>query len=159
MGVFWVGHGDSVRESPGGLLNYAGPKINKCNLFVYHKCLEAGVGFPLTRGGLGLLPTSPPLAIDWWNDNKGRVDGLKKRIVTVDIPGWSRLPDDEMPQPGLVVSRPVLGGVAEQYASHCGIFDYDGSWISAGPVNVNKHAHPKDSAYQPIGVRKYDGGN
>ncbi len=129
---------------------------DKCNAFVYHKCYEAGIEVPLTRGGKWLgLRTSPPLAIDWWNDNSlGKKDMSGNIITTIDIPNWSRLPDDAMPQPGFVVARPVLGARSDKYASHVGIFDYDGSWISAGPLKVNKYCHPKN--YQPQGVRKYD---
>jgi len=137
-------------------------RTNKCNIFVYDKCYEAGVDVPLTRerwGKLPLLITEPPLAIDWWNDNSGRKDNFKETIQSVEIPGWTRLPNEAMPQPGLVVARPILGGVAVRYDSHCGIFDYDGSWISAGPSKVNKYCHLKVSAYQPVGIRKYNGGN
>jgi hypothetical protein len=130
---------------------------HKCNVFVYHKCLEAGVGFPLTRGGKGVFPTSAPLAIDWWNDNRGRRDMADRIITSVEIPSWSRLPDDAMPQPGLIVSRPKLGGAPDNYDTHVGIFDYDGSWISAGLFNVNKYYHPKNC--QPQGIRKYISGN
>ena len=131
--------------------------VNKCNIFVYHKCLEAGLEVPLVRG---VLLRDPPLAIDWWNDNSlGKKDMSGNIITTIDIPNWSRLPDDAMPQPGLVVGRPVLGGVAEQYNAHVGIFDYDGSWISAGASEVNKYYHTKTLLFQPQGMRKYNEGN
>ena len=129
--------------------------INKCNVFVYHKCLEAGLEVPLVRG---TLLWDPPLAIDWWNDNSlGKKDKAGNIITTIDIPGWSRLSDDASPQPGLVVARPVLGVHSEDYATHVGIFDYDGSWISAGALKVNKYCHPKN--YQPQGIRKCNGAN
>lgn len=133
-----------------------GIKDDKCNAFVYHKCYEAGIEVPLTRGEEWLgFRTSPPLAIDWWNDNSLRKKDMSGNIITtIDIPNWSRLPDDAMPQPGFVVARPVLGARPDKYSSHVGIFDYDGSWISAGPLKVNKYCHPKN--YQPQGVRKYD---
>lgn len=132
---------------------------NKCNIFVYHKCGDAGVPVPLTRGGLPGFRTGPPLAIDWWNDNSGRTDNAGRTITSFDIPNWSRLPDGTMPQPGLVVAHPNLAGEPDQYSSHVGIFDYDGSWISAGFAKVNKYYHPKTSGYQPQGYRKYTGGN
>jgi hypothetical protein len=136
--------------------------VNKCNIFVYHKCIDAGLKVSLVRGGSEWLGfrTSPPLAIDWWNDNSlGKKDMSGNIITTIDIPNWSRLPDDAMPQPGFVVARPVLGGFAEQYGSHVGIFDYDGSWISAGASKVNKYYHPKTLLYQPQAMRKYNEGN
>ncbi|MFM2177056.1 MAG: hypothetical protein RL015_1154, partial [Verrucomicrobiota bacterium] len=132
---------------------------NKCNIFIYHKCGDAGAPVPLTRGGLPGFRTGPPLAIDWWNDNSGRTDNAGRTITSFAIPNWSRLPDGTMPQPGLVVAHPNLGGEPDQYSSHVGIFDYDGSWISAGFAKVNKYYHPKTSGYQPQGYRKYTGGN
>jgi hypothetical protein len=132
---------------------------NKCNIFIYHKCGDAGVPVPLTRGGIPGWRTGPPLAIDWWNDNSGRTDAAGRTITSFDIPNWSRLPDATMPQPGLVVARPNLAQNPDQYSSHVGIFDYDGSWISAGFAKVNKYYHPKTSGYQPQGYRKYTGGN
>jgi len=136
----------------------AGPGTDKCNIFVYHKCNDAGATVPLTRGG-GPIPfyyTSPPLAIDWWNDNTGRTDDASRTINSIAISGWQRLPDATMPEPGLVPSRPNLGGNPDQYGSHVGIFDYDGSWISAGPLKINKYYHPKTSGYQPQGYRRFN---
>lgn len=132
---------------------------NKCNIFIYHKCWDAGAPVPLTRGGLPSLRTGPPLAIDWWNDNSGRTDDAGRTIASFHIPNWSRLPDGTMPQPGLIVAHPNLAGEPDQYDSHVGIFDYDGSWISAGFAKVNKYYHPNTSGYHPQGYRKYTGGN
>jgi len=136
---------------------------NKCNIFIYHKCGDAGAPVPLTRGGIPGWRTGPPLAIDWWNDNSGRTDDAGRTITSFDIPNWSRLPDATMPQPGLVVAHPSLAGNPDQYSSHVGIFDYDGSWISAGFAKVNKYYHPKtvtsDGPYQPQSYRKFTGGN
>jgi hypothetical protein len=139
----------------------AGPGTDKCNIFVYHKLNDGGATVPLTRGG-GPIPfynTSPPLAIDWWNDNTGRTDNAGQTINSIAIPGWQRLPDGTKPEPGLVPSRPNLGGSPDQYGTHVGIFDYDGSWISAGASKVNKYYHPKTSGYQPQGYRRFTGGN
>jgi hypothetical protein len=136
---------------------------NKCNIFIYHKCGDAGAPVPLTRGGIPGWRTGPPLAIDWWNDNSGRTDAAGRTITSFDIPNWSRLPDATMPQPGLVVAHPSLAGNPDQYSSHVGIFDYDGSWISAGFTKVNKYYHPKtvtsDGPYQPQSYRKFTGDN
>jgi hypothetical protein len=125
---------------------------NKCNFYVYNKCNDAGVPVPLnSRGVYG----NPPMAIDWWNDNGlGKKDDDGRTISSIDIPGWGRLPDNAMPQPGLVVARPVLDEQPVSYSAHCGIFDYDGSWISAGAAKVNKYCHPQK--YQPQGIRKYE---
>ena len=132
---------------------------NKCNIFIYHKCGDGGAPVPLTRGGLPGFRTGPPLAIDFWNDNTGRKDNANRTIESWEIPNWIRLPDATMPQPGWVPARPNLNGQPDQYGTHVGIFDYDGSWISAGFSKVNKHYHPKSPGYQPQGYRRYSGGN
>jgi hypothetical protein len=102
----------------------------------------------------GTLNTSPPLAIDWWNDNSGRTDSQGRVINTPVIPEWRRLPDHEYPQPGFVASRPRLDAAPENYHSHCGILDYDESWIGAGSKKVNKYCHILTSDYQPLGLKK-----
>jgi hypothetical protein len=137
---------------------WAKPKDNKCNFFVYNKCNDAGVSVPLNDRGSFL--DNPPMAIDWWNDSSlGKKDNNGQTISSFDIPGWSRLPDGAMPQPGFVVARPDLDLAPVSYSAHCGIFDYDGSWISAGFAKVNKFYHPKTSDFQPQGYRKFSGGN
>ena len=130
-----------------------GPGTDKCNLFVYHKAndIRSAPHVALTRGSFG---TSPPLAIDWWNDNSGRKDNKGRVITTVAIPEWSRLSDSDYPQPGFISSRADLDEEPEQYHSHCGILDYDGSWISAGSEKVNKYCHILTPAYQPLGLKK-----
>lgn len=129
------------------------PGSDKCNLFVYHKVndIRSAPHVALTRGTFGM--TSPPLAIDWWNDNTGRTDNKRRVITTVDIPEWSRLADRGFPQPGFIAARPNLDDEPELYHSHCGILDYDGSWISAGFLKVNKYCHILTPAYQPIGLK------
>lgn len=139
---------------------------NKCNIFVYHK---GGAMIPLTRNTYLGVSFNPPLAIDWWNENTGRRDDAGRVINSVPIPNWARLPDGTMPEPGLVPAHPYLNGEPDQYSSHVGIFDYDGSWISAGFAKVNKYYHPKtvlrgatpadDVPFQPQGYRRYSGGN
>jgi hypothetical protein len=130
-----------------------GPGSDKCNLFVYHKVNDIRSA-PFVNLIRGTLNTSPPLAIDWWNDNSGRTDSNGRVINTVVIPEWNRLPDDEYPQPGFVVSRPKLDSEPDNYHAHCGILDYDGSWIGAGAEKVNKYCHILTPSYQPIGLKK-----
>jgi hypothetical protein len=119
---------------------------------VYHKINDAVTPWKqivLTRGLLG-----PPMAIDWWNDNSGILDSEGREINTVDIPMWYKSPSSEYPQPGWVASRAVLTDSPDKYHSHCGILDYDGSWISAGPNAVNKYCHILTLDYQPLSLKK-----
>jgi hypothetical protein len=139
--------------------NTVGYGSNKCNIFVYDMCKEVGVPVPITRGGNAGWRTGPPAAIDWWNDNTGRTDDFDRTITSVEIPGWVRLLDGTRPQPGWMVAHPQLDGEPPLYGSHVGIFDYDGSWISAGEAKVNQYYHPRTFDYQPQGYRRYVGEN
>lgn len=77
---------------------------------------------------------------------------------TKPIPGWTLLPRETYPQPGFVIARSNSG------SGHCGIIDYDGAWISAGALNVNRNADIRSPAYNdddpatpkgPARFRKY----
>lgn len=124
---------------------------NKCNAFVYHKASDAGAPVPLING----FPLEyPPTAYDWW-------DGF------TEIDGWTRLngyhwmEDYRPPEPGFVVAGPDES--AHPYFArygHVGILDYDGGWIQAGSVTVNKNPHlisHQLAPYQPAGFREYRG--
>lgn len=117
-----------------------GRNQNKCDEFVWHKATDAGAIVPLVNGGLGLYPTSPPTANQWAGTE------------VIDIPNWEFSQDDAKPQPGFVVARGHAGG-----PGHCGILDYDGAWISAGPSDVNRKADLRYPLYQPARVRRYTG--
>ncbi len=133
-----------------------GPSADKCNLFVYHKVndIPSAPRVSLVRGGAGPLHTSPPLAIDWWNDNSGRPDNMGRMIESVDIPGYTRIPDSDYPEPGFIASRAKLNEPPDKYHAHCGILDYDGSWVSAGQNKINKYCHILTSEYQPLALKK-----
>lgn len=148
---------------PGHLIRY-GKRTDKCNLFVFEQGYMANTTIPLN----GTAPKWPPIAFDWWNDNTGRTDSKGRIMISQAIAGWQRMSDRTRPQPGLVVSRPNLAGIPGKYGSHVGILDYDGSWISAGPLKVNKYYHPSSmeadavghpttAPYQPQAYRKYVG--
>lgn len=55
-----------------------------------------------------------------------------------------------MPQPGFIVIRTGNSG-----SGHMGILNYDGSWINAGPTNVNQAIH-LSTGYQPAVFRKHN---
>ncbi len=139
--------GASVVYWPGGPVAKADQ--NKCNVFVYHKQTAAGAVVPLINTGRSSsTPIYPPGAYDWW-------DGFTA------IPNWHLEAPTEAPQPGFVVARPdaaVLVGQPDfgKRWGHVGVLDYDGAWIQAGPLNVNKTPHLTDSYYQPAALRKYD---
>jgi hypothetical protein len=126
-------------------------RSDKCNLFVYHKINDSVDGnkkIPPVRNG------GPPMAIDWWNDNSGRLDNSGRAISSVDIPNWTLAAASEFVQAGWVCSRAKLDEKPNSYSAHCGIMDYDGSWISAGVNNVNKYCHIFTPQYQPLHLKK-----
>jgi hypothetical protein len=121
---------------------------NKCNAFVYHKATDGGAPVPLINGHY-VTGLYPPVAYDWWETTKA-------------IPGWIRLDDAELPQPGYVVAGPdehADPGAGNRFG-HTGILDYDGGWIQAGRETVNKFPHLSTSQarpYQPAGLRRFTG--
>jgi hypothetical protein len=118
----------------------AGPGDNKCNVFVYQVCQSAGVSVPLDAGGW------PPRAYDWFNSG-------------FPIAGWSFRDLWRNPSPGQVVSRylwdwvPIVDRIPGTSA-HVGIVDYDGSWINAGPANINRYPHINNNDYQTAHYRQ-----
>ena len=133
-----------------GVNDFPNPS-DKCNAFVYEQGYNAGTPVPLNETWRSAWP---PIAFDWWNDNTGRLDNSGRTMISTLIQGWQRLPGVTNPQPGFVVSRPDLLGGPPKYHSHVGILDYDGSWISAGPLKVNKYYHPTSSYLDDQGIRK-----
>ncbi len=117
---------------------------NKCNLFVAHKATDGGAVVPWING-VPPFTSYPPIANQW--------EGTDPKI----IPHWTLLPVETYPQPGFVVAVIGIG------QGHCGILDHDGSWISAGPTNVNRKADLRNeislrsgrTIYQTAKFRKY----
>ena len=133
----------SIRVYRGG--PNARPGADKCNIFVYHRCVAAGFPVPLAhsyerRFGLGIVHV-PPLANQWGNEWAGS---------SFPIAGWIFLSNSAMPQPGFIVIRTGNSG-----SGHMGILNYDGSWINAGPTNVNQAIH-LSTGYQPAVFRKHN---
>jgi hypothetical protein len=118
----------------------------KCNLFVAHCGTLGGAEVPWINGGRYFIGTIyPPVANQW--------AGTEVK----HIPNWTLLPEETYPQPGWIVAR------AGKKHGHTGIIDYDGAWIGAGPINVNRKADLRNdislrsgpSIYQPARFRKY----
>jgi hypothetical protein len=120
---------------------------DKCNVFVYQMCNAAGdapVGLIRSHKGVSL----PPLTIDWFD---GPGAWLLPWVATpLPIPGWASLGQPHWPEPGYVVSRPAYNPVTGQITGgHAGILDYDGAWINAGSVTVNRYPNitPSGNSY------------
>ena len=88
----------------------------KCNAFVAHSIVRAGLTVPHNSHWLKVYP---PVANDWANGG--------------GISGWIFLGRAIYPQPGYVVGHPAAVG-----SGHCGILDFDDNAIAAGEHNVNR---------------------
>ena len=93
----------------------------KCNLFVAHRIVEAGMQCPVQHTGRLGMRAFPPLANDWQSDS-------------VSIERWARVPATACPQPGFVASLPG------QPHGHCGILDFDGLGVSAQNYHVTRRS-------------------
>jgi hypothetical protein len=120
---------------PTGFL--AGVGSDKCNIFNYQEVTAAGSSDPVDGYG------APPRAYDLWNSN-------------FPMAGWTCQSELWYPSPGAQGSRYVLQWLGFRFPgthAHCGIVDYDGGWINAGSVNVNRYPNLTDSAYQTAHFR------
>ena len=98
-----------------------------CNIFVAHRCVEAGTVVPAINHGTLGVKFYPPTANQWAgvSDTDHFTAGMQ-----TDIDGWLG-PDNTMdPEPGLIIAQPDPG-----HTGHCGIIDYDGQGISAATSN------------------------
>lgn len=109
----------------------------KCNIFDYQEVTTAGLTLPVDSGG------APPRAYDLWNSS-------------FSIFGWAYHDDTWYAVPGSLVARykgQWLGFRLTGTHAHCGILDYDGAWINAGSVNVNRYPYLTDGEYQAAHFR------
>ena len=88
----------------------------KCNIFVAHMGIRAGLTIPHNSHWFSVYA---PVANDWANGT--------------GIEGWEFLGRDICVQPGYVVGHPATTG-----SGHCGIVDFDGCAIGAGVFTVNR---------------------
>ncbi len=137
----WINLGSTAyaRAVKNGPVPAGPPGGWKCNLFVAHKETDGGATVPWINSGW--VHSFPPSANQW-----AGTAGTEQK----NIPNWSLLGADAKPQAGYVVARGASIG-------HTGILDYDGAWISAGELNVNRKADLREPYYQPARVRKYTG--
>ncbi len=146
-------YANSVDISPVGTGNH-------CNIFVAHKAGDAGATVPWFNGGI-IPPYYPPVA-DQWAGVPAHQAGhpeLEQPEYESKMTGWPLLPSDSYPQPGMIAGE----GWYTWATGHCGIVDYDGQWISAGPAKVNRFANFIEyrthslTGRLPAGKRKYTG--
>jgi len=104
----------------------------KCNVFVAHSAVRAGLAMPHNRHWLNVYP---PVANDWANGT--------------GIEGWSYLGRDVYLQPGYVAGHPATMG-----SGHCGVVDFDGWVVAAGEHRVNRRY--KSWQDGTTGFHKYD---
>lgn len=135
-----ISYDESLTWKKDGVKDNFAKGTNKCNKFVFDVAIEVGATVPLTRGGLPLFRTSPPLANDW-------ADTKQKRIgdwVIVDGP----------PKPGDIIA------IANQAGSgHCGIVVGENQTASAnagampaGKITINDWGFR--AGQQPV-IRRY----
>ena len=100
--------------------------------------IASGSTMPVDAGG------APPRAYDIWNSSFG-------------MAGWAYHDGRWYPTPGSLATRylGVFFGITihirNSWHAHTGILDYDGAWINAGPVNVNRYPHPTVPEYGNTG--------
>jgi hypothetical protein len=117
---------------------------NKCNTFVADVLEQTSVEIDPPINGVYLA--SPPSATNW-----AGIHETSDPTSPHPIPGWKLTSDD--PSPGYVTATGYSSGAS----GHCGIVDFDGQWISAGPVNVNRRAdfvHYTSDGGSPASQRK-----
>jgi hypothetical protein len=171
--VEWLGAtgyaaANNIPIEPGNIFNPGTTGSPKCNIFVTHIANQVGATTPYfnrIRWGIPTPQTSAPIAKwDWYSNPEVNID--------IDYPGWHYLDNAGYPAtnptvqnfssqfhslrswqggpcPGMTCASPNTSS-GPRYG-HVGIMDYDGSWINAGSLNVNKSLHllDADQAYKP----------
>jgi hypothetical protein len=114
-----------------------GNSILRCNIFVAHMGVSAGLQIPKING---YFYEYPPLANEWAGEEfTGVIPGANNYIQATWIPHWefpfAGTTTLSSPQPGWIIGHPNPGD-----AGHVGIIDYDGGGIGAGfSGTVNKN--------------------
>ena len=150
----WLGSTAYAANGPSpdsGPTSLAWKNQPKCTLFVADVCDDAGAPVPNINSWLGIPYVLPPIANQW--------SGLEPATIA----GWTLLGLTAAPEPGRVVAR----GEPYGHSGHSGILDYDGQWISAGDLWVNRLANLATyytqlnftGSHQPAGQNRYGNGN
>jgi hypothetical protein len=159
---------NEVPMKPGYTFNVSTKDAPKCNIFVTHIANQVGAATPYYfrhKFGFQTPFVSAPIAkYDWYKNPEDNID--------LDLPGWNYLHDAAYPAthptvqdfstgfaalrnwkggpcPGMICSSPNTS--AGSTHGHVGFMDYDGTWINAGAVKVNKSLHLLDELdhYKP----------
>jgi len=111
----------------------ASPSALRCNIFVAHVGVSAGLNIPKING---YFNEYPPLANEWAGIEWTGVHPTPGEFFAFSlIPNWPILLGEDKPQPGWIIAHPSPGD-----AGHVGIIDYDGGGIGAGiSGTVNKN--------------------
>jgi hypothetical protein len=138
MAVNWIGRTEyalinNVTTQEGLTFWNANTKNKwKCNIFLTHLANRVGATTPYYYEYWGRMPRAPVAADDWHLNPEKHID--------LDGPGWHFLGVAQEPSPGMsVASHSYPPG-----SGHCGVLDYDGTWINASKDNVNKSVHLSD---------------
>jgi hypothetical protein len=105
----------------------------KCNLFLTHLANRVGATTPYWHEWV-IVPRAPRAGEDWHDEPEKHVD--------LDGPGWHFRGITQEPSPGMSVASSNTGG----NSGHCGVLDYDGTWINASKDSVNKSVHLSDDS-------------
>ena len=111
----------------------------KCNMFVAHSAIRAGLTIPHYNHWLNVYA---PVANAWANGT--------------GIDGWLYLGRNLYLQPGYVAGHPASEG-----SGHCGIVDFDGWVIAAGVLQVNrryKDWHDGTTGFHVYSLQTAEGG-
>jgi hypothetical protein len=108
-----------------------GASTDRCNIFVAHRGVAAGLNIPKING---YFFEYPPIANQWSgvSDSKWWTP-----VFDSDIDDWNLWQNIELftMKPGMIIATPNQGGIG-----HCAIVDYDGEGIGAGSSGtVNKN--------------------
>lgn len=96
----------------------------KCNIFVFMQANKVGATVPVYKYERGTKIWAPPAVAELKNETISLTNKNNTEWTWLDV-------RSALPEPGWVVIS----------NAHCGILDYDGSWINAGRDNVNKKVH------------------
>lgn len=170
--VSWLGstsyaYDARINMDPAGSpLNPNTTRQPKCNIWLAHMATSAGAPVPMlyrTSKGVFSIPTLP-LAMNHWYSSPALPLGGK--IYDLDSYNWSNAGMNtdaatprKFPFPGMAVASSGTSD-PEHPSGHCGVLDYDGSWINAGTNTVNKWifiGDPDDDHYKPFRMRIYTG--
>jgi hypothetical protein len=156
--IRWLGRTEYAKAArvpvePFNPFNPSTKDRDKCSIFLTHLANRVGAETPYfyrkskkhwLSNITNVIPAAPVARDDWHLEPELNID--------LDEPGWMYRGFYLLPAPGM--SAASYGNPPN--SGHCGILDYDGTWISAGAKNVNKSIHLSDADphYKPTTFRR-----